>query len=86
MIQFSKLNVGEFFGFLWTSFISYIGGTPSGTAIDGKRSYKMILMVSLLGGLVIWIAFNASLTSELAVNIKKMPFDDLESLSKTNWR
>ena len=86
MLQFSKLNFGQFFGFVWTSFIAYFGGQPSGTTIDGKRSYKTILMVSLLGGLVIWIAFNASLTSKLAVDIKEMPFHDLESFSKTNWR
>ena len=85
-MNFSNMNVHEFFGFVWTSLIAFFGGEPSETAIDGKRSYKTIVMVSLLGGSVIWIAFNAALTSELAIVVEKMPFNDFESLSKTNWR
>ena len=86
MIKFSTVNIYNMFGFLWASLIAYFGGEPSETTIDGKRSYKTIVMVSLLGGSVIWIAFNAALTSELAIVVEKMPFNDFESLSKTNWR
>ena len=86
MITFSSMNIEKFFGFVWTSLIVYFGGEPSETAIDGKKSYKTIVMVSLLGGFFIWEAFNASLTSKLAISHKKMPFNNLESFSDSNWR
>ena len=86
MIQFSTMNVGQFFGFVWVSFIANFGKEPYETTIDDRRSYKTIVIISLLGGSVIWIGFYASLTSELAITVTKMPFNDLESLSKTNWR
>ena len=85
-ISFYSMNITHFFGFVWTSFIAFFGGKPSGTPVDGKRSYKAIVLVSLVGGLVIWIAFRASLTSELAIVATKLPFNDMLSLSQTNWR
>ena len=67
MIQFSTMNVGQFFGFVWVSFIANFGKEPYETTIDDRRSYKTIVIISLLGGSVIWIGFYASLTSELAL-------------------
>ena len=80
------MNIEDLFGFVWTSLIVYFGGEPSETTIDGKKAYKTIVMVSLLGGFIIWQAFNASLTSELAIVLTKMPFNNLESFSDSNWR
>ena len=84
--KFSKLKLSNIIGFLWYSYIVYFGGKPSGTAIDSKRTYKFIVFVSLLGGIIIWISYRSFLTAELAINIKKYPFTDMYSLSKTNWR
>ena len=84
--KLSQLKISNIFGFLWYSSIVYIGGKPSGTAIDSKRTYKFIVFVSLLGGIIIWIAYQSCLTAKLAVDIKKYPFNDMHSLSKTNWR
>ena len=84
--KFSKLKLSNIIGFLWYSYIVYFGGKPSGTAIDSKRTYKFIVIVSLLGGIIIWISYRSFLTAELAINIKKYPFTDMYSLSKTNWR
>ena len=84
--KFSKLKLSNIIGFLWYSYIVYFGGKPSGTAIDSKRTYKFIVFVSLLGGIIIWIAYQSCLTAKLAVDIKKYPFNDMHSLSKTNWR
>ena len=86
MILFSSIKVAQFFGFVWTSLIAYFGAEPSETTIDEKKSYKAIMILSLLGGSVIWIGFNASLTSALAIVVTKMPFNNFESFSKTNWR
>ena len=84
--KFSKLKLSNIIGFLWYSYIVYFGGKPSGTVIDSKRTYKFIVFVSLLGGIIIWISYRSFLTAELAINIKKYPFTDMYSLSKTNWR
>ena len=86
LYKFSLLKISNIFGFLWYSSTVYFGGEPSGTAIDSKRTYKFIVFVSLLGGIIIWIAYQSCLTAKLAVDIKKYPFNDIYSLSKTNWR
>ena len=84
--KFSRLKISNIFEFLWDSSTVYCGGVPSQTAIDSKKTYECIVFVSLLGGIIIWIAYQAFLTSVLAVFIKKYPFNDMHSLSKTNWR
>ena len=79
---------GTIFGFdhIWTSFSGFLGGTPTPTPIDKNSSYKTMIIATLSCGTVVWIAYTAALTSELAVHEKKYPFDDMESFSKTNWR
>ena len=86
LYKFSLLKISNIFGFLWYSSTVYFGGEPSGTAIDSKRTYKFIVFVSLLGGIIIWISYQSCLTAKLAVDIKRYPFKDMYSLSKTNWR
>ena len=86
LYKFSQLKISNVFGFLWYSSTVYFGGEPSGTAIDSKRPYKLIVFISLLGGIIIWISYQSCLTAKLAVDIKKYPFNDIYSLSKTNWR
>ena len=83
---FQKFKGHLFISFFWTSLIPIVGGKPGPTQIDAKKSYRAIVFVSLLGGIVIWIAYRSFLTAELSVTHKKYPFNDLESLSKTNWK
>ena len=80
------MSITQFLGFVWTSFIAFFGGKPGEIHIDSRRSYKAIVMVSLIGGLIIWIAFRASLTSELAIVVTKLPFNDMLTFSQTKWR
>ena len=86
LYKFSLLKMSNVFGFLWYSSTVYFGGEPYENAVDSKRTYKFIVFVSLLGGIIIWISYRSFLTAELAINIKKYPFTDMYSLSKTNWR
>ena len=86
LMIFHKLKISNIFGFIWTSLNVYFGGKPSNTSIDSRRTYKAVVFVSLLSGVIIWMAYRSFLTAELSVIIKKYPFNDLESLSKTNWR
>ena len=83
---FYKFKGNLFISFIWTSLTTIVGGKPGPSQLDSKRSYKAIVFVSLLGGLIIWIAYRSFLTAALSVVEKKYPFNDLESLSKTNWK
>ena len=80
------VHLTNFFDFLWTSFIAFFGGKPTATKIDSKKSYRSIIFISLLSGSIVWIFYRAYLTAELAIRIKKYPINDMESLSKTDWR
>lgn len=74
-----------FFGILWKSIMVNFGGQPSPTIIDNFNSHKSLVITSLFGGLIIWASYNAQLTSRLSVDMKKYPFNDLETLSETNY-
>ena len=83
---FSKFKGSLFISFIWTSLNPIVGGKPGPSQLDSKITYKAIVFISLLGGLIIWIAYRSFLTAALSVVEKKYPFNDLESLSKTNWK
>ena len=64
---------------------------PMGTNLhpiisDPFSSTTEVSLVTILGGSVIWMAFRASFTSELSIRKLKLPFDDLESLSKSDYK
>ena len=86
LIIFHKLELSNIWGFIWSSLIVYCGGKPNKTSIDQRKTYKAVVFISFLGGAIIWMAYRSFLTAELSVTLKKYPFNDLESLSKSNWR
>ena len=59
-------------------YLSFIKGTKS-------LSYKITLFISLLSGNILWMAYQGSLTSELANKKLQLPFVDLKSLSESDW-
>ena len=83
--KFSKLNVLSCLEFYWTTFIAIFGGKPSGTSIDSKKSYRLIVFVSLLSGVLIWVFYRSFIIASLSVQVKEYPFNDVESLSETKW-
>ena len=80
----SSLSYSTMVGILWGTFSVLVIGSK--TYIHRRKSYKIISVTSMLGGVVIWIAYRAFLSAELAIVIKKNPFRNLESLSNTNFR
>ena len=75
MLEYFILSVTANLG----HYLSFIKGTKS-------LSYKIILFISLLSGNILWMAYQGSLTSELA-NVKlQLPFVDLKSLSESDWK
>ena len=51
-----------------------------------QNGFKIGLFIVALFGNVLWISFGARLTSELAVRIIKLPFENLESLYESDYK
>ena len=69
---------------LWVAIKANAGGKPS--KLQKNTVHRIVMFDCLLVGSVIWMAYRASFTSELSVKKLKLPFNDLESLSKTGYR
>jgi hypothetical protein len=59
---------------------------PESSLLDYVLPYRMVVFNSLVAGTVVWIGYRASLTSHLSVIKTQVPFNDMESLSKTDYR
>ena len=69
---------------VWIFITMNFGGEPG---CEHKNfTLKIILLNFLIAGIVIWGAYQASLTSELSVVKLKLPFNDLESLHNSDFR
>ena len=69
---------------LWVAFKANFGGKPS--FAHKSFTIQIILFTCLLVGSVIWMAYRASLTSELSVTRVSKPFDSLESLLESDYK
>ena len=69
---------------LWVALKANAGGKPS--KLQKNTIHQIVLFDCLLVGSVIWMAYRASFTSELSVTKLKLPFNDLESLSQTDYK
>ena len=69
---------------LWISIKANIGGKPSST--QKNSAHRTVLFTCLSIGVIIWMAFRASMTSVLSVNRLKLPFHDFESLHTSNFK
>ena len=69
---------------IWTSFAANFGGTISEN-ITGSTAYKVVTFVMLFCGNWVWMGYQASLTVDLSIPDKELPFNDLESFLLTDW-
>ena len=69
---------------IWVSIKANFGGEPD-LALD-NAVFKIILFSCSLVGVIIWGAYQASLTSELSVIKLKLPFIDLETLYESDYK
>ena len=69
---------------LWVALKSNLGGEHS--SVIKNFIYDIVLFDCLLVGSVVWMAYQASLTSELSVIKLKLPFIDLETLYKSDYK
>ena len=70
---------------LWIASKANFGGRPNSVK-RGNAAQQFMVFTCLLSGTIIWIAYRGSLTSELSVIERDIPFNDLESLSKSDYK
>ena len=70
---------------IWTIFVSNFGGSFDDHQAK-RKSYHLVVFLTLLCGNFIWMGYQASLTVDLSVSEPKLPFNDLERLLHTNWK
>ena len=80
----NELWISGFMKNLWVAFTANFGGKPS--CVQNNVTHRIVLFDCLLVGSIIWMAYRASFTSELSVIKLKLPFNNLESLLKSDYK
>ena len=70
---------------IWASFTPNFGGTPFQSKTDYIASYKTLVFVFMLDGLVLWVTYQSFLYTELSTPLIKNPFSDLNTLAKSDY-
>ena len=70
---------------IWASFTPNFGGTPFQSKTDYIASYKTLVFVFMLDGLILWVAYQSFLYTELSTPLIKNPFSDLNTLAKSDY-
>ncbi len=87
-IRFQVLvKLQQFFAWTWVAFSANLGGKPKDPKLskDYPGVNKGVIFTCLMTGVVIWIGFRASITSELSSLEVKYPFTSLETLLDTKF-
>ena len=74
----------EYCKYVWVSIKANFGGEL--VLLQDNAVVKIILFSCSLVGVIIWGAYQASLTSELSIIKLKLPFIDLETLLKSDYK
>ena len=70
---------------IWAAFTPTFGGTPFQSKAEFIASYKTLVLVFMLDGLLLWASYQSFLYTELSTPIIKNPFSDLNTLAKSNY-
>ena len=70
---------------IWASFAPNFGGTPFHSDTDCIASYKTLVFVFMLDGLVLWVTYQSFLYTQLSIPLIKNPFSDLNTLAKSDY-
>ncbi len=78
-----------FVGWLWTTLSSYVGSSPFQNELNlnhDSLSNRIVLLSCFLGGVITWMAYQATLTSELATLKISYPFNSYETLLESDFQ
>ena len=79
-----RFCINSYVGNLWIALKANAGGKPNTKHIS--TSHQILMFVCLLIGSLIWMAYRASITSELSIIQLKEPFTDLDSLLDSDYK
>ncbi len=81
------VKVDHYLNWLWTSVIAFFGLAPMFTRLRNRQlSNQLTLFCCALGGVIVWMAYQAALTSRLATIRVQFPFDSLETLLESDFK
>ena len=69
---------------LWVALKANIGGKPN--SIRQNNTHKLVIFECLLAGSLTWMAYRGSLSASLSIIKETFPFNDLESLLKSDYK
>ena len=81
-----NLNCLNFIDIFGKTLKANLGNASFTTTTNKFHSRQMVIFVALMTGNIIWIAYNGALLSKLIEPRFEKPFQDLESLAKSNYR
>ena len=81
-----NLNCLNFIDIFEKSLKANFGNASFEPITDKFQSLQMVIFVAMIIGNIIWIAYNGALLSKLIEPRFDKPFQDLESLAKSNYR
>ena len=70
---------------IWASFTPNFGGKPFPSKTDYIASYKTLVFAFMLDGVVLWVSYKSFLYTALSTPLIKKPFNDLNTLAKSNY-
>ena len=71
---------------IWASFTPNFGGTPFQSKTDYIASYKTLVFVFMLDGLVLWSSYQSVMYTNLSKPLIENPFTDLDSLANSDYK
>ncbi|TRY78917.1 hypothetical protein TCAL_10582 [Tigriopus californicus] len=79
-------KISQFLGACWLVFGSYFGRKPNAVSAWRQDCQKYLLLGILLGGNVVFMAYRASLTSELSIRRTQVPFSTMEEFLASGFK
>ena len=70
---------------IWASFTPNFGGVPFESKTDHIISYKTLVFVFMMDGMVLWATYQSVMYTNLSTPLIKKPFNDLDSLAKSGY-
>ena len=70
---------------MWASFTPNFGGTPFESKTDHVSSYKTLVFVFMLDGMIFWAIYQSFLYTELSTPLIENPFNSLDTLAKSDY-
>ena len=83
-----RITITKLIKISWTNFQAFLDevSNMNFALVSIRQSHRLASVFLLLWAWFIWSSFNASLSSQFTVPLKKLPFTDMETLSITDYR